>query len=148
MARQTKLRLDDYLPYLVNRVGAALVARYTRDALAAHGLGIDMWRVLAALSDHGGQRQVDLAGATSIEASSVSRIVTRLVRLSLVTRSRSRTSSREVVVALSPKGRALVRKLIPVAFRLEQAAIVGVSAKDAGQVKRVLARIHRNLSKS
>jgi DNA-binding MarR family transcriptional regulator len=148
MARQTKLRLDDYLPYLVNRVGAALVARYTREALAAHGLGIDMWRVLAALSDNGGQRQVDLAGATSIEASSVSRIVTRLVRLSLVTRSRSRTSSREVVVALSPKGRALVRKLIPVAFRLEQAALAGVSTKDAGHAKSVLARIHRNLSKS
>ena len=68
-----------------------------------------MWRVLAALSNNGGQRQVDLVGMTSIDASTMSRLVSRLVRDGLVTRSRSETSNREVVVALQPKGRALVR---------------------------------------
>lgn len=148
MTKPTTLRLDDYLPYLVNRVGAALVAAYTRDALAAHGLGIDMWRVLAVLSDNGGQRQIDLADAASIEASTVSRLVTRLVRLGLVTRSRSKTSSREVVVALSPKGRALLRKLVPVALRLEKTALAGVPSKDLAQVKTALGRIYKNLSQA
>ena len=36
--------------------------------LEPHGLRIDMWRVLAALSNNGEQRQVDLVAMTSIDA--------------------------------------------------------------------------------
>jgi DNA-binding MarR family transcriptional regulator len=143
---QDALKLDDYLPYLVNRVGAALVDTYTRRALASQKLSIDMWRVLAALSNNGGQRQIDLAGVTSIETSTVSRLVTRLVRQELVARSRSRENSREVVVQLSPKGRALVKKLIPVALGLEETAVDGVSAADIAQLKRTLRKIYANLA--
>lgn len=140
------LKLDNYLPYLVNRVGTALVETYTRRALASHKLTIDMWRVLAALSNNDGQRQIDLAGVTSIEASTISRLVTRLARLGLVSRNRSETSSREVLVQLSPKGRALVKKLIPVAFGLEDTAAAGISAADLAQIKKTLRKIYANLT--
>src|SRR5262249_31334135 len=122
------LDLDNYLPYLLNRVGFALVESYTATALAADGLSIDMWRVVAALSNRGNSRQVDLAAMTSIDASTISRLVTRLVRMGFVTRGRSKTSSREVVVALSRKGVALVQRLIPIANRLEEIASGGVAA--------------------
>lgn len=145
MPKEIALKLDDFLPYLVNRVGAALVDRFTREALAAHSLSIDMWRVLARLADNGGQRQIDLAGATSIEASTVSRIVTRLVRIGLVMRSRSQTSSREVVVQLSPEGRSLVRKLIPVAAGLERAASREISPAELAHLKRTLRKVYANL---
>jgi hypothetical protein len=92
-----RLDLGNYLPYLLNRVGFALVESFTADALKAHGLTIDMWRVLAALSSNGGQRQVDLSGLTSIDVSTMSRLVSRLVRMGLVTRSRSQTSNRDMV---------------------------------------------------
>jgi DNA-binding MarR family transcriptional regulator len=144
--RRTALKLDDFLPYLVNRVGAALVARFTRDALARERLSIDMWRVLAALSENGGQRQVDLAGLTSIETSTVSRLVTRLVQRGLVTRSRSQISNREVIVKLSPKGIVLVRKLIPIAQGLERTALAGIPAKGLAAIKGSLRRIYANLA--
>jgi MarR family transcriptional regulator, organic hydroperoxide resistance regulator len=146
MARNSALRLDDYLPYLVNRVGAALVERFTGEALGRHDLTIDMWRVLAALSNNGGQRQVDLATMTSIEKSTVSRLVTRLVRMNLVNRNRSRTSNREVVVQLSAKGQALVGKLIPVALDLERVASKGASAADIAVMKRILRQVFHNLA--
>jgi MarR family transcriptional regulator, organic hydroperoxide resistance regulator len=142
----TRLDLGHYLPYLLNRVGFALVESFTADALKAHGLSIDMWRVLAALSSNGGQRQVDLSGLTSIDVSTMSRLVSRLVRLGLVTRSRSQTSNREVVVALSAKGRALVQKLIPIALDLEKKASAGLSAKEMAEVKRLLTRMYGNLA--
>jgi MarR family transcriptional regulator, organic hydroperoxide resistance regulator len=106
VSARARLDLGNYLPYLLNRVGFALVESFTADALKAHGLTIDMWRVLAALSSNGGQRQVDLSEMTSIDVSTMSRLVSRLIRLGLVTRSRSETSNREVVVALSGKGRS------------------------------------------
>ncbi len=147
MADRTPLDLDNYLPYLLNRVGFALVASYTANALAGHDLTIDMWRLLAALANRGEARQVDLATMTSIDASTISRLVTRLVRMGLVTRGRSKTSSREVVVALSPKGTALVQRLIPIAKELEATASEGLPAKDMAVVKRVLRQMYANLTR-
>jgi len=145
--RRSKLELGDYLPYLINRVGTALAVRFTADRLAAHGLSVAMWRVLAVLSNNGGQRQIDLAGLTSIDASTLSRLVTRLVRMGLVSRARSRTSSREVVVSLSAKGRALVDRLIPAALRLEDTLGRGLSQRDRAVVKRALRRMYANVSR-
>jgi MarR family transcriptional regulator, organic hydroperoxide resistance regulator len=145
--RRSKLELDDYLPYLINRVGTALAVRFTADQLAAHGLSIAMWRVLAVLSNNGGQRQIDLAGLTSTDASTLSRLVTRLVRMGLVSRARSRTNSREVLVALSAKGRALVDRLVPAALSLENALARGLSERDLAIVKRVLRRMYGNMSR-
>ncbi len=147
MGDRSHLDLGNYLPYLINRVGFALVQRFTADALKAHELSIDMWRVLAVLSNNGGQRQVDLAGLTSIDASTMSRLVGRLVRIGLVTRSRSQQSNREVVVALSPKGRALVQRLIPIALKLEATASAGLSAKELAVVKRLLSRMYLNFTR-
>lgn len=147
MAERPQLELGNYLPYLINRVGFALVESFTAEALKENGLSIAMWRVLAALSNNGGQRQVDLADMTAIDASTLSRLVSRMVRNGLVTRSRSEKSSREVVVALSPKGRALVQRLIPIAKRLEQTASAGLPAKDIAVLKRLLAQIYDNLAR-
>jgi DNA-binding MarR family transcriptional regulator len=145
VAERNHLELGNYLPYLINRVGFALVESFTVTALTPHGLSIAMWRVLAALSNNGEQRQVDLVTMTSIDASTMSRLVSRLVRDGLVTRSRSAKSSREVVVELSPKGRALVARLIPIAKKLEQTAAAGLPAKELAVAKRALGRMYDNL---
>ena len=146
MAGRNRLNLGNYLPYLINRVGFALVESFTADALTSNGLSIAMWRVLAALSNNGAQRQVDLSGMTSIDASTMSRLVSRLVRAGLATRSRSEKSSREVVVELTGKGRSLVQRLIPIARRLEQIASADVPAKDMAVVKRALRQFYDNLA--
>jgi DNA-binding MarR family transcriptional regulator len=142
---RAQLDLANYLPYLVNRLGGALVANFTATSLASHRLTIDMWRMLAVLAYRGAQRQVDLVGMTSIEASTVSRLVTRLARMGLLTRKRSATSNREVVIELTAKGRMLVDRLIPCAHRLEQAAAAGIPARDMAVVKRALQRMFENV---
>src|SRR5215468_10518384 len=90
-----RLDLANYLPYLVNRLGSALVENFTASALAQYDLNIDAWRVMAVLANQGAQRQIDLAGMTSIEVSTLSRLITRMVTMGLVTRRRSDTSNRE-----------------------------------------------------
>ena len=140
-----KLNLPEYLPYLVNRVGAALVLRFTEEALAQHNLTIAMWRVLVALADRGPQRQIDLSGLTSVDVSTLSRLVTRLMRARLVTRSRSTNSNREVTVGLTPAGAKLVVQLIPIARQLERDATAGLSAAELQTTKESLRRMYRNL---
>jgi DNA-binding MarR family transcriptional regulator len=146
VAQRPHLDLDNYLPYLINRVGSAIAEIYTGDTLTPLGISLDMWRVLAALSNNGEQRQIDLVVMTSIDVSTMSRLVTRMVRQGLVTRNRSKTSSREVVVALSAKGRAQVESLIPIAKKLEVTAASGLPPKDLAVVKRALKRMYANLT--
>jgi DNA-binding MarR family transcriptional regulator len=140
-----KIDLGDYLPYLVNRVGTIIADQFGAEALSRHGLSIAEWRVLAVLASNGGQRQTDLADLTSIEASTLSRLVTRLVRMGLATRTRSANSNREVVVKLSTKGQTLVARLIPIARDYEAAAIAGMTAQELAVLKRCLRRAYDNM---
>ncbi len=145
MKAPAKLELGDYLPYLTNRVGTIVAEQFGDDALAQHGLSIVMWRVMAVLASHGTQRQIDLAGLTSIEVSTLSRLVSRLIRKGLATRTRSANSNREVAVKLTPKGQSLVNHLIPIALDFEAAAIAGLSTKDIAVLKRCLRRMYGNM---
>jgi DNA-binding MarR family transcriptional regulator len=140
-----KLDLGDYLPYLVNRVGAIIAEQYSEETLAPHRLSIAMWRVMAALASSGSQRQIDLADMTSIEASTLSRLVTRLTRRGLVSRTRSAKSNREVAVSLSPKGKALVARLIPIAKGYEATAFAGLTPEEITVLKRCLRLVYANM---
>lgn len=141
-----KLNLADYLPYLVNRVGSIIADQFSAETLAPDRLSIAAWRVLAVLAANGRQRQIDLADLTSIDASTLSRIVTRLVRFGLVTRTRSATSNREVAVALSAKGSTQVARLTPPARAIEADANEGISAEELAVVKRCLRRMYTNMT--
>ena len=145
------LDFSDYLPYLINRVGWLLVVDFGQNTLAGHRLSIAMWRVLAVLANNGGQRQVDVAARTSIDVSTLSRVSKHLKVLEdagLVSRTRSATNSREVVVRLAPKGAAILARVMPQAIALERRAIAGVPAQDLRVVRRSLRRMYQNLAAS
>jgi DNA-binding MarR family transcriptional regulator len=139
------LDLDNYLPYLVNRVGTIIADHWGGEQLAPYRLSIAMWRVMAVLASKGGQRQIDLADLTSIEVSTLSRLVTRLVRMGIASRTRSASSTREVVVKLTPKGKAQVARLVPLARDYEAAAIAGVRPDELAMVKSALRRMYANM---
>jgi MarR family transcriptional regulator, organic hydroperoxide resistance regulator len=148
VTNRPRLDFSAYLPYLINRVGWLLVVDFGQNTLARHRLSIAMWRILAVLANDDGQRQIDLAARTSIDVSTLSRVVTRLVKMGLVTRTRSATNNREVVVRLAPKGAAMLARVIPHAIDLERTMIAGVPAKDLAVVRRSLGRMYENLAAS
>src|SRR5215472_617027 len=100
--------LGGYLPYLINRAGVRLAVSFGRD-LKPHGVMVQEWRVLAALAAHGPQRLSDLAALTSIDLSTLSRLVGRMTRVKLVERGRVNGDRREVQVKLTPRGRRVTR---------------------------------------
>jgi DNA-binding MarR family transcriptional regulator len=142
---EPSLVLEEYLPYLINRVGARIAGVFSGE-LEPHGLSLPMWRVLAVLAEAGPQRQIDLAELTSIDASTLSRLIKTVQRLGLVTRARSASSLREVSIELTPQGRAVVRSLIPRALDYEAAAVRGLSPRELDVLKTLLRRVHTNMS--
>jgi MarR family transcriptional regulator, organic hydroperoxide resistance regulator len=142
---KAKLDLDNYLPYLVNRVGTIIAEQFGAEALAPYRLSIAMWRVMAVLASRGGQRQIDLADLTSIDVSTLSRLVTRLIAMGIVSRTRSASSTREVVVKLTARGQAHVARLVPMAHDYEAAAIAGLRPEDLAILKNSLRRVYANM---
>jgi MarR family transcriptional regulator, organic hydroperoxide resistance regulator len=136
--------LAQYLPYLINRAGVRLAVNFGRD-IQHQGVTLQEWRVLAALAAAGAQRLSDLAGLTSIDLSTLSRLVSRMARGGLVRRSRANGDQRERRVALTAKGKRITGAIIPTARRYEIVALAGFSVQEARLLKRLLARVYANL---
>ncbi len=138
--------LASYLPYLLNRAGVRLAVAFGRE-LKPHGVVVQEWRVLAALAAHGAQRLSDLAALTSIDLSTLSRLVGRMVTGGLVARGRVGGDRREVRVRLTQHGRQTTRGIIPVARHYEKVALAGFSPAEARALKRQLIRVYSNLDR-
>ena len=140
------VHLDDYLPYLINRVGNILVQLFSRD-LAPFRLSVPMWRVIAVLAERGEQRLIDLSVMTSIDASTLSRLTETMQRKQLVVRQRSSRSKREVVVSITARGIELVSVLGPVARAYEREMTAGLAASDLASTRRALRGMFDRLAK-
>jgi DNA-binding HxlR family transcriptional regulator len=89
-----------------------------------------------------------LSDQTSVEVSTLSRLVSKLAQKGLVTRARAENSHREVKIALTSKGNELVSELIPVARHLERIAISHLSSKELAGLKKTLRHIYQNLTRN
>lgn len=138
--------LGHYLPYLINRAGARLAVEFGRE-IQRHGIVLQEWRVLAALAAQGGQRLSDLAGLTSIDLSTLSRLVGRMVRAGLLSRERTDGDRREVAVTLTDKGQRITRAIIPVARHYERRALRGLGPAEETTLKALLRRVYANLER-
>lgn len=135
--------LARFLPYHINRTGVRLASAFG-DELARYELTVPMWRVLAALWHGGEQKAGDLMTATSIEQSTLSRLMTAMEKRGLLTRNRSKSDARTVVVKLSAEGRKLTKELIPYALRNERIALRGFSEEEVDRLLNMLSRIYEN----
>ena len=139
------LRLDGYLPYLINRAGISL-ANHFGNVLRRAGVSLQDWRVLAALRERGGLRLTELAARTSIEISTLSRLVGSMETAGLVSRERDSDDARAIAIRLTEAGDALTARLTPEAEALERTALAGFSEAEASQLKTQLERLYGNLA--
>ncbi len=137
--------LTRYLPYLVNRTGVRLANAFG-EVLRAHGITLQMWRVLAALDHSDGQRISDLAALTSIDVSTLSRILDAMQEKGLIERRRANGGdARVVTVHETEAGHALTGEIIPRARHYEEVALRGFAAEEETALKAMLVRVYRNI---
>ena len=142
----TDFDLTRYLPYLVNRTGVRIATAFSEE-LRVHAITLPMWRVLAALDHADRQRISDLAAMTSIDVSTLSRILDAMQEKGLVERRRGNGGdARVVTVHETEAGHALTGKLIPRARHYEQIALRGFTGKEAEALKAMLVRVYRNIA--
>ena len=136
--------LDGYLPYLLNRAGARIASAFGEE-MRGLGTSLQAWRVLAALRERDGRRMGDLSTTTSIEVSTLTRLVDNMEKTGLVARRQDANDTRAVLLHVTAAGRRLTRRILPVAERYEEVALKGFAAAEAETLKAALRRLYANM---
>jgi DNA-binding MarR family transcriptional regulator len=113
--------------------------------IAKYQITLPMFRVLAALWEQGDQRLGDLASSTTIEISTLSRLIGEMTRRGLTSRSRVKDNGRTLSINLTQHGRMLIGELIPIAVHFEGVSVSKHSEKDIGELKAILEEIYASL---
>lgn len=136
--------LHSYLPYLLNRAGARIATAFGEE-MRPLGASLQIWRVLAALHEKDGRRMGDLSKTTSIEVSTLTRLVDNMEKSGLVERRRDPGDARVVALHVTAAGKRLTRRILPIAERYETVALKGFSTREAEVLRRALGRLYANM---
>lgn len=131
----------DSFPYLLNRVGVRMGELFSR-RIASYGITLPMYRVMAALREVPDQRLNDLAAMTTVELSTLSRLIGTMEKMKLVSRSRLENNARTVAINLTEAGAGVLKELMPIAQHFEQVAVSKLSPAALKTLKRNLSEIY------
>lgn len=137
-------RFSTGFAYFITKVVSRYAGLFERD-LAAYGMTVPMYRVLAGLWEKGDQQLSELGAMTTIELSTLSRLIGTLKQRGLVSRVRVETDERSIRLNLTAKGRTLTPKLMTIAARYEDFAVQVLGEDEMAVVRRNLTKIYENL---
>ena len=140
------MELGTYLPYLVNRVGQRFISDIA-PTLNEVGVDIQSWRVLIALYQRGGQPVGALSELTSINFSTLSRVLDRMEMRDLVHRIRG-SDARSFTIELTAAGCAVTGKILPEAAALEEMATDNFSKAELATLRQLLTKLYAGLDAS
>jgi MarR family transcriptional regulator, organic hydroperoxide resistance regulator len=138
-------QLTNSFPYRLNRVGVRIGELFS-ERIASFDATLPIYRVLAALWERPDQRLSDLSEMTTIEISTLSRLIGTMKRKGWVSRRRLEENGRTVAISLTAKGRALTEELIPIAIHFEEVAIRNRTPEEAAWIKTALAEAYECLN--
>jgi len=129
---------------LLGRVQGALLDAHDR-ALAPIGVTAHQGNMLLNCARHEGNTPAELAALNGLYVSTITRMVDRLEKKGLLTRTRSQEDRRQVILRITPKGRAVLRKGIPIAQRVALHAWRGVTEQERKTLRNIVYKILGNL---
>lgn len=144
-AETDEFRLDGHIFYLFSRI-LATRNRNLNAELGRHGLDYPRWRVMAVLNEHPGCSMLQLAEHTSVDRTTLAHTVGMMVEEQLVGREKRSSDRRSVVLALTPRGRRVLRQILPAVMKQNERALAGFSAAEADKLRAHLQRMFRNIS--
>ncbi len=135
------LALEAFLPYrlatLSNRVSRAIAALYSE----RFGITIPEWRVMAVLGERPEISANAVAERTAMDKVAVSRAVRRLLKKGLIERHFAPDDRRRSVLALSARGLAVYREVVPLARRFEEALLAALTREEAAILSLLLSKL-------
>jgi MarR family transcriptional regulator, organic hydroperoxide resistance regulator len=137
--------LEKAVPFLLARAGIGMGKEFATQLLP-YKLSLIEWRVCVSLFELQNSTLGHLEEKTSYETSTLSRTINGLIKKKFITRVQSKSDRRSFALKLTPKGRTVTAKIIPLAQEYENNAIAGFNEKEADLLRSMLSRVYANMN--
>ncbi len=136
---------NDRLAHLVRDAGRAYT-RALQIRLARHDVPFGHWTFLRILWESDGLTQRELSERAGVMEPTTFAAMKTMEALGYIERRQLPDNKKNMYVYLTPAGRALKKKLIPLAEETNQVSTQGINAADIQTTRRVLLAILQNLA--
>ena len=142
---RSDLRLNSFLPYVLNNLAERVSAGLSRIYADEYRLTIPEWRVLANLAEHETLNARQIVEFTTMEKSKVSRAVNNLCERGLVSQQRAEGDNRAKDLALTRAGRDLYRSIVPRVLDWERELLAELSSGEYRDLMYLLEKLGTRL---
>ena len=136
---------NDRLAHLVKDASRALV-RALQMQLSRYSVSFGHWSFLRILWESDGLTQRELSREAGVMEPTTFAALNALEALGYVVRRQKPDNKRKVYIFLTPKGRGLKRKLVPLAEQVNEVAVRGIPARDIAVMRKALLAMIENLA--
>ncbi len=135
-----KLQLEQFLPYRLNRIAAAVSQDFRSVYGPHHDLTIPEWRVLATLGQFEEMSAKAIGRHSAMHKTKVSRAVRALEERRWLRRRPSEEDRREEILTLTAQGESAYRQIVPKALAFER-LLLDQLGPEAGPLLEALRRL-------
>jgi DNA-binding MarR family transcriptional regulator len=137
---------DDRLAHLVKDAGRAMI-RGLQMRLAQHEVSFGHWAFLRVLWVTDGLTQKELSDETGTTTPTTFSAVSAMEKLGYVERRHAPGNRKNTHVYLTPRGRSLKNKLVPLAEEVNEISVRGLKSTEIDVARKVLLTIIENMAR-
>lgn len=139
------LRYEDFLSFRVGRLNTLIHREVTMRYLEPAGLAHPEWRVLARLASRSSLEMRELTRVSLMDKAAISRAVDSLIDKGYAERHADPANAKRRIVAITPAGRRVMRKVLPQAHRAQAALLLQLDENERVMFEAVMAKLTRAL---
>jgi DNA-binding MarR family transcriptional regulator len=137
---------NDRLAHLVKDVARAFI-RALQARLAQHGVSFGHWTFLRVLWETDGLTQRELSDQAGVMEPTTSTAIKAMEKLGYVVRAQRPDNRHKVYIHLTPKGRLLKSKLVPLAEEVNSIGVLSIKEAAVATTRLTLLAILENLAR-
>jgi DNA-binding MarR family transcriptional regulator len=136
---------NDRLAHLVRDAAKGLM-RALHLRITEHDVSFGHWSFLRILWEQDGITQRELSEQAGVMEPTTFSALKAMEERGYISRRRTRGNKKNVFIHLTPKGRALKAKLVPLALEVNRIAVRGAKAGEIAATRKTLLKMIQNLS--
>lgn len=133
--------LERQVGHLLRRAHQRATAIFLAELGDAHGVTPTQFAALVKLADLGAQSQNELGRLTAMDPATIQGVIRRLAARRLIERSGDPGDRRRTTLRLTPRGRALVARTIPLGVKVSARTLDPLAAADRRHFLQLLTKL-------
>lgn len=135
------LKLDVFFPYRLAVLSAAISKAIAEAYEEVFELSIPEWRVMAVLANSPGLSANQIAQVSAMDKVAVSRAVNNLLKSGRISRSFASDDRRRSVLNLSPEGRKIYKRIVPLALAYEERLLEALTPAEISTLDKIVSKL-------